>query len=240
MFGFKSGGPTLLELIKQGLSSTQKGYDLLAPKFDQTPFLTPSKILEPVARNLQRVYRYDDMLDLCTGTGAGIEVMLPFVRNRIVGVDWSEPMLAEARKKFDCLWSAGPDIELVREDIFNLSYKNEFDLVTCFGALGHIESHRQKSFVDMIHTALRAGGKFAFVTAEANWRAPAFWLMCGFDWIMRMRNFLIRPTFIMYYLNFLLPEVLTLFPKHQWSVEVVPLKIDGKLSAARLVISTKI
>ena len=43
---FHPQGPTFWELARQALSSTQRGYDLLAPKFDFTPFRTPHD--EPV------------------------------------------------------------------------------------------------------------------------------------------------------------------------------------------------
>jgi len=39
-------GPTFLELMRQALASTERGYDLLAPKFDRTPFRTPDHVLE--------------------------------------------------------------------------------------------------------------------------------------------------------------------------------------------------
>lgn len=38
---FHPKGPSFVELAKQCLSSTERGYDLLAPKFDYTPFRTP-------------------------------------------------------------------------------------------------------------------------------------------------------------------------------------------------------
>jgi hypothetical protein len=41
---FYPQGPTLRELAVQALSSTERGYDLLAPKFDYTPFRTPEEI----------------------------------------------------------------------------------------------------------------------------------------------------------------------------------------------------
>ena len=36
---FSPQGPTLRELTVQALSSVERGYDLLAPKFDHTPSL---------------------------------------------------------------------------------------------------------------------------------------------------------------------------------------------------------
>jgi len=43
---FHPAGPTFWELAEQCLSSTERGYDLLAPKFDFTPFRTPDEILD--------------------------------------------------------------------------------------------------------------------------------------------------------------------------------------------------
>src|SRR5215471_9734038 len=43
---FHGPGPTFFELARQVLSSTEKGYDLLAPKFDLTSFRTPDRLIE--------------------------------------------------------------------------------------------------------------------------------------------------------------------------------------------------
>src|SRR5436305_7800989 len=83
MFG--KGGPSLIELIHQALCSTQRGYDLLAPKFDATPFRTPDEILAPAAAAIGPV---DAALDLCCGTGAAMLHLLPYCRERIAGIDF--------------------------------------------------------------------------------------------------------------------------------------------------------
>jgi hypothetical protein len=49
---FHPQGPTLRELLVQALSSTERGYDLLASKFDYTPFRTPEAILRPAMAQL--------------------------------------------------------------------------------------------------------------------------------------------------------------------------------------------
>ena len=49
---FHAKGPTFWELAVQAMSSTERGYDLLAPKFDYTPFRTPQFLLDAVARQL--------------------------------------------------------------------------------------------------------------------------------------------------------------------------------------------
>jgi hypothetical protein len=50
---FTAQGPTFRELAVQALSSVERGYDLLAPKFDHTPFRTPDAVLDAVTRALR-------------------------------------------------------------------------------------------------------------------------------------------------------------------------------------------
>ena len=48
---FHPNGPTFWEFAVKRLSSTQRGYDLLAPKFDYTPFRTPQGLLDSVGQH---------------------------------------------------------------------------------------------------------------------------------------------------------------------------------------------
>src|SRR4051812_33728448 len=86
---FHPQGPTFWELAVQALSSTERGYDLLAPKFDYTPFRTPDAILEQVAAHLTPFGPFDSALDVCCGTGAAMRVLRPLCRRRVVGLDRS-------------------------------------------------------------------------------------------------------------------------------------------------------
>ncbi|MCX4616065.1 class I SAM-dependent methyltransferase [Streptomyces mirabilis] len=96
---FTPQGPTLRELAAQALSSVEHGYDLLAPKFDHTPFRTPDAILDAVARALGPIGPFDHGLDLCCGTGAGMELLSGLCRGRVTGVDISAGMLAVGRER---------------------------------------------------------------------------------------------------------------------------------------------
>jgi ubiquinone/menaquinone biosynthesis C-methylase UbiE len=91
---FTSQGPTFRELAVQALSSIEDGYDLLAPKFDHTPFRTPDRVLHAAADTLRGLGPFDAGLDVCCGTGAGVETLLPLCRERVTGVDFSAGMLA--------------------------------------------------------------------------------------------------------------------------------------------------
>src|SRR5437016_8527619 len=96
---FHPQGPTFWELAVQALSSTERGYDLLAPKFDYTPFRTPDVILERVAAQIAPLGPFDAALDVCCGTGAAMRVFRPLCRDRVVGLDRSAGMLATARQR---------------------------------------------------------------------------------------------------------------------------------------------
>lgn len=104
---FTSQGPSLRELAVQALSSVEHGYDLLAPKFDRTPFRTPDRMLDAVEEALaQREGSFSDGLDLCCGTGAGLPMLRRLCRERVTGVDLSAGMLAEAARRHPEGWTS--------------------------------------------------------------------------------------------------------------------------------------
>ena len=234
MFG--KDGPTLLELTRQALSSTRTGYDLLAPKFDATPFRTPDIILEPV---LEAVGPVDATLDLCCGTGAAIRLLHPFCRERLVGVDFSPGMLEQAKVRCADLTRL-PRPEWVEADVLTLTFRAEFDLVTCFGALGHILPEDHLRFLRVIHQALRPGGRFVFVTGYP----PPLLSLRGavlrtFNGVMRLRNAVLRPPFIMYYLMFLLPDVARVLEAEGFEVELRGGLFPPPFQSYQLVIATR-
>ena len=216
---FHPDGPTLLELARQALSSTEHGYDLLAPKFERTPFRTPDTILEPLASRIGGPRSIDAALDVCCGTGAAMRALRPLCRTRVVGIDFSEGMLAEARRRLE-ITPGDARIELVRGDVRAMRFDAEFDVVTCVGALGHILPADEDAFVAGIARALRPGGRFVFATSE---RPPvtsrAWWISRTFNLVMHARNAIVRPPFIMFYLTFLWPDVRALLERHGLVVE---------------------
>jgi ubiquinone/menaquinone biosynthesis C-methylase UbiE len=236
---FHPRGPTFLELARQCLSSTERGYDLLAPKFDYTPFRTPDFVLEGLAKVLGSPQSIDDGLDVCCGTGAAIGLLQPLCRRRIVGIDFSQGMLDVARERFPATLSA-PRVELVRGDVLTMSFREEFDLAVTVGSLGHILPRDEPRFVERIHAALRRGGRFAFVTTGMPpvW-SPAYLLSRGFNAAMRVRNLVKRPPFIMYYLTFLLPKIATLLEQQGFDVRVHDEAFTGRLRMLKAVVATK-
>src|SRR5262249_34164692 len=78
---------------------------------------------------------------------------------------------------------------------------------------------------------LRPGGRFVVVTSRMPpaW-AARYWLSRGFNAAMRVRNLLVSPPFVMYYLTFLLPEVRGLLEGQGLAVEARTLAGSGPLS----------
>ncbi|WP_433832158.1 class I SAM-dependent methyltransferase [Actinoplanes sp. CA-015351] len=190
---FSPRGPSLRELCVQALSSVERGYDLLAPKFDHTPFRTPSSLLDATATYVSGLGPFGKGLDVCCGTGAGLSVLRDLCPDGITGVDFSAGMLAQAGQ-------ACPEATLVRADARDLPFDGEFDLAVSFGALGHFLPSERPALFAGVHRALRPGGVFALPLGEAPpVTSPWHWATLGFDTAMRLRNAVIRPPFVMYY-----------------------------------------
>lgn len=231
---YEEEGPTLRELVEQALSSTRRGYDLLAPKFDSTPFRTPDLVVQAAVSDLGRV---KSAVDLCCGSGAGLLGLAPMTEETLVGVDFSEGMLDEARKRTAML---SPRPTLVQADLFQWDGEGRFEVLTCFGALGHVEDHQVESFLRVVHRALAPGGRFVFVTSyEAPFLSRRYLVGRAFNAVMRVRNRLIRPPFIMYYLTFELPKIERVLRLHGFDVAVGAGRFGAPFDELVRVVATK-
>ncbi|AVH60405.1 MULTISPECIES: class I SAM-dependent methyltransferase [Streptomyces] len=258
---FTPQGPTLRELAVQALSSVEHGYDLLAPKFDHTPFRTPDSILDAVGRALRPMGPFGTGLDLCCGTGAGMGVLAGLCAESVTGVDISAGMLAVGRERLRDGLAVGrerwgddlgvgrerlgddlgvgreqvrddlgvgreplthdpasvrartrddgpPAVAWVRGDARALPFGPVFDLVVSFGAFGHFLPRERPGLFSQVHSVLRPGGRFAFpIVAPPRPSSPWYWALLGFDAVMRVRNAVWRPAFVMYYRAFRLGDV---------------------------------
>ncbi|GAA0236541.1 class I SAM-dependent methyltransferase [Actinomadura nitritigenes] len=234
---FSSQGPSPRELAVQALSSVERGYDLLAPKFDHTPFRTPDAVLDATTEALRPLGPFDRGLDVCCGTGAGMRTLEAVCRGPIAGVDFSAGMLAQARE-------AHPDAELVRADVRDLSFGAGFDLAVTFGALGHLLPAERPAVFAGVHRALRPGGLFAFpLGAPPPLTSRWYWALLGFDAVMRVRNAVWRPPFVMYYRTCPLGAVSKDLAAAGFSVSTAPLTALGRRDdgtpRARLVLARK-
>jgi SAM-dependent methyltransferase len=228
---FTPSGPTFRELAVQALSSTEHGYDLLAPKFDETPFRTSEHLLDAVVHVVRPLGPFSSGLDVCCGTGAGVGVLSRLCEDRVTGVDFSAGMLAEARRSAGARpgGPGGPAVSWVRADARALPFERAFDLAVSFGAFGHFLPRERPLLFDQVHKALRPGGRFVFpVPAPPRIGSRLYWQLWGFDAAMRVRNLLWRPRFVMYYRTFRLPDVLADLGRAGFSVELDPLEELGR------------
>ena len=193
--------PTFWELARQALSGTRRGYDLLAPKFEATPFATPLHWLEAsLARAearfpLPREQRTRGA-DLCCGTGRASRVLGEYCQ-RVVGFDFSEQMLAEA----DRLVESSPKFRWEQVDFSQQSLPaGGFHRIVTFGAWGHILPEFRSSFLEQIVDHLEPGGSFVTLTADDPcWWQRRYWFQLFFDNAIRLRNLLWFKEFHMYY-----------------------------------------
>ena len=230
---FHPKGPTFWEQVRQGLSSTERGYDLLAPKFEFTPYRTPDWVLEACASSIGPT---DHGLDLCCGTGAALRMLLPLCRHSLTGIDFSQGMLDEAKRLLSDE-EGSEKLKFVRGDVREMPFPQQFDLAVCFGALGHLVGEDESLFLKEVYRVLQPGGRFVFVTSYSpKVSSRTFWLCHGFNLAMRVRNCIVRPRFIMYYLTFLLPEIQANLKAHGFEVEI---RSPDSLRGYSLVIATR-
>jgi SAM-dependent methyltransferase len=101
----------------------------------------------------------EPIVELAVGTG---RVAIPIAREtgkRVIGIDSSPAMLAQARER-----SEGLPLELREGDMRDFELAEPVELVICpFRALLHLPSWRDKRRVfERVAAALRPGGRFAF------------------------------------------------------------------------------
>lgn len=235
MFG--PDGPSLVELARQALSSTVKGYDLLAPKFEHTPFRTPDAVLGQVGAYLGAHGSVSRGLDLCCGTGAGMGMLRGIVTDEVVGLDFSSGMLAEAERRLRAT-PGGPTLRFVQGNALELDYHEVFDVVTSFGAFGHFQPYQQPALIRGVYEALVPGGRFGFVTSTMPTpRERLWWVYRGFNGVMRVRNRIVKPEFVMYYLHFTVPQILPMFEAEGF--DVVLYDADWDRRPYKIAIATK-
>ena len=219
---FSPQGPSLRELAVQALSSVEGGYDLLAPKFDCTPFRTCDGVLDAAAGALRPFGPFGRGLDVCCGTGAGMRVLGSLCQEPVTGVDFSAGMLAQAR-------SAHPGAGWVRADVRALPFAEVFDLAVSFGALGHFLPAERRPLFAGVYRTLRPGGLLAFpVGALPPVTSGWYWALLGFDLAMRARNAVWRPPFVMYYRTWPLQAVSNDLTASGFAVTTVPLLALGR------------
>ena len=223
--------PTFFELLKQSLQDVEGGYDLLAPKFDHSRYVTPDDLLYAFFEVLKKEIEPPKFgIDICCGTGAATKYLADFCTEEIVAFDLSQNMLDQCRRK---LTGLNPNVRMkfIKGNALNLPFENRFDLAISFGAFGHIRQQEEHRFIEQVYQSLRPGGYFCFITTGKYplW-SMRLWYQRIFNTIIHIRNLMLSPPFIMYYLTFRLPKVRKQLEHCGFSVQVIDsftIGIDG-------------
>jgi ubiquinone/menaquinone biosynthesis C-methylase UbiE len=213
--------PTFFELFKQMMSSMEDGYDSLAPKFDQSEYVTPKNIINPVIDHIKNNRGpFERGIDVCCGTGAASSELVNLCDTGFTAFDLSQGMLDQCEKKIE---HKKDDIQIqcIKGNALDLPFENEYDVAVSFGAFGHILEADKAIFVRNINKCLKKGGEFYFVTTfTPGFFRWLYWRQIFFNWSMHIRNFFFKPKFIMYYLTFRLPEVEDLLKSEGFKVDL--------------------
>jgi SAM-dependent methyltransferase len=129
-------------------------------------------VLAACRRYIDAEFAPQSVLDFGCGVG---RLVVPFAHlaPRVVGVDVSPSMLAEARRQCDA--RAAPHAELVLSDDDLHRVQGPFDLVHSAIVLQHIEVERGRRFVSRLLELTRPGGVAALhLTYGKAWQRDAF------------------------------------------------------------------
>jgi len=214
--------PTFFEQFYQALQDVEGGYDLLAPKFDQSRYITPDEILVPFFEKLAAEKgAFDNGIDICCGSGAASTYLIKRCREEFTALDLSQGMLDQCEKKVNALNLATQKF-FVKSDALDMPFENQFDVAVSFGAFGHILAKDEEQFIAQVHKILKPGGHLFFITTEQLpiW-SISLWRQRLFNALIWVRNIIWRPKFIMYYLTFRLPKVKNKLESHGFKVEVL-------------------
>lgn len=195
----RSQGPGFWELARQALSSTSRGYDLLAPKFEHTDYATPegyimgalnfSEFFYPLPRGPSRG------ADLACGTGRATRLLARHCTN-VDAFDFSKGMLAEAARL-----SSAENIRWMHQDLATIRLEpRSYHRIVTFGAWGHVLPSFREAMLREVFQALAPGGIFLTITAdEPGIFSRRYWFNLTFDFLIRLRNRCWPGEFHMYY-----------------------------------------
>jgi len=127
-------------------------------RFSSTGGRMVDKIEQDVICDLLKgVSKNGRVLDLGCGTGRITSELVRLGYKKIVGVDISEEMLAEAKGKM-------PRVSFMHSSMFSLPKMESFDACVSVRVIHHLRYAQMGSVFSQVHKALNAGGTFIFDT----------------------------------------------------------------------------
>lgn len=135
-------------------------------------FLVPGKSPETVEHEHYERYRFasrrvmnKNVLDIACGVGYGCELLSEAGARNIVGVDLSDRNIEYAREQY-----GGRNIAFVNRSIYDIDYDSEFDLITCFETVEHVDNDNLA--LRKLHNALRCDGELIISTPNRKIASP--------------------------------------------------------------------
>jgi SAM-dependent methyltransferase len=192
-------------LAVQATTNTRQGYNLLAPRFDLTPYATPTDLIEACRARVDALYPIDRRLsrgaDLACGTGRATRVLHRSCA-LVDGYDFSPLMLDVARRRTIPSEGKTGSFRFIEADLAEVDLPEDaYQRIVTFGAWGHILPAWRQRLIRRALLALAPGGVFYTVTADpagpGDW---GWWKAAMFDSAIRLRNRVLGDPFHMYYL----------------------------------------
>ncbi len=143
------------------MSSRRHFFDSLAAKWEESHTADQAhleRLLLPFAYKLRRAR---EVLDMGTGTGILVSILVGLAPEaRVVGLDLSSEMLAQARFKH-------PNVSFVQGDVHALPFEpSSFDFSLCCACFPHFED--KSKALEEIRRALRPGGWLLILHAASR------------------------------------------------------------------------
>lgn len=176
---------TTLTLINNK-KSVPKEFNKIAARYDFATSLSQGYFtdLETSVATL-KLTGNERALDLCCGTGKSTQALLNGLpHGKVTGLDNSEGMLQEARKKFRAEIVQGK-VDFVLEDAMNPSFEDRsFDVVFAAYGLRNMSDYTQ--FLHNTYRLLKPGGKVCihdYSLANNSW-SKVYWSIMGYGFII--------------------------------------------------------
>lgn len=129
-----------------------------AANWDETCFHHPDRLAAVAA--LAQIQKGDRVLDIGCGTGILVPQLLHYEPSSVLAVDFSEEMIAAARKKLE-----DSRVRFVAADFFKIE-EDGFDKATLYSAYPHFPD-KEKTARKMA-SLLRPGGRFLIAHSEGR------------------------------------------------------------------------